>query len=440
MAISNEVTRAISKRLSKRRLFYVSRDLERALGDCLEIKNYRIITNDNEFSRNLAKQHPNIILINEKNQLDTRELLQHPKTKRLIKKTDFVLVFKNNQIIENICRERNWKLLNPYSKMAEKVENKISQIMWLEKLEKYLPAHRVDLCENIEWRGEPFIVQFNHSHTGSGTFLIEAKKHLDELQQKFPKRQVRIMEYIKGPVFTNNNIVWGDKTLMGSISYQITGLSPFTDSKFATIGNDWALPTQMLNSKQFKQYKKIVDDLGEKLHTQGWKGLFGVDVIVNEKTGQLYLLEINARQPASTTFESQLQQTVIPTEAAPATERRNPLNKELAKAKYKGPLDHARDDSKQTTTFATHLAALLDIKPHKAELVKINNGAQIIQRVTEKTSTINFKLEHKSILNVIRYKNTEIGSDLVRIQSSEGIMAKENTLNKLGKLIRASLC
>jgi predicted ATP-grasp superfamily ATP-dependent carboligase len=410
MVSSNELTRAIAKRLGTRRLFYVCRDLERAVGDCLKIKNYRIITNENEFSRTLAKQHSNIILISYKNQLDTSQLLQHPKTKRLIKKTDFVLVFKNNQMIENICKERGWKLLNPNSKLAEKVENKISQIAWLEKLEKYLPAHRLDLCENIEWRGEPFIVQFNHSHTGSGTFLIDSKKHLDDLQQKFPKRQVRIMEYIKGHVFTNNNIVWEGKTLIGNISYQITGLSPFTDSKFATIGNDWALPTQLLNIGQIKQYKKIVTDLGEKLGAQGWKGLFGVDIIVDEKTGQLYLLEINSRQPASTTFESQLEK------------------KEVGIKKL------------GITTFEAHLASLLDL-PYKAyELIPINNGAQIIQRVTQKISTAHINLQHTSILSIIKYANSAPDSDLVRIQSSEGIMAKENSLNKLGKLIRTSLC
>src|SRR3989339_73258 len=106
-----------------------------------------------------------------------------------------------------------------------------------------------------------------------------------------------------------------------------------------------------LARKQIKQYKKIVTDIGKKLNNDGWKGLFGVDIIVNEKTGQLYLLEINARQPASTTFESQLQ-----------------------------ILQDETEESK-TTTFEAHLAAVLGIKPTNTELITINNGAQIVQRV-----------------------------------------------------------
>ncbi len=413
MAISNGLHKAIAKRLSTHRLFYVCRDLERAMGDCLDLKQYRIITNETEFSRHLARQYKNIILIKETNQLDTFHLLQHPKTKKLIKKTDHILVFKNNAVIENFCREQKWKLLNPSTKLAEKVENKISQIAWLEKLEKYLPAHRVDLCENVAWRGEPFIIQFNHSHTGSGTFLIDSKKDLDELQQKFPKRQVRIVEYIKGPVFTSNNIVWGDTVITSNISYQITGLPPFTDSAFATIGNDWNLSHQLLNSTQVKQYEQMVDALGKKLRAEGWKGLFGVDVIMEEKTGKLYLLEINARQPASTTFESELQRATILNEG---------------------------NNNKRMTTFTAHLASLLGVKQHKTELVKITDGAQIIQRVTKKISQVNFNLKHDNLINTIPYKNHEPDADLFRIQLNAGIMKKHATLNKLGKIIAAAIC
>ncbi len=410
MVISNKIHTSLAKRLTTRRLFYVCRDAERALGDCLDIKNYRIVTNDTPYAREMAKQHKNIILIKEQNQLDTLDLLRHEKTKKMIKKNDYILVFKNNATIENYCHEKKYKLLNPSTKLAEKVENKISQITWLDTLAKYLPAHRIDLCENIAWRGEPFIVQFNHSHTGNGTFLIDSKKHLDELQQKFPKRQVRIMEYITGPVFTNNNIIWDKDILLGNISYQITGLSPFTDSKFATIGNDWKLPTELLDAKQIKQYTEIVRNVGKKLQQEGWKGLFGVDIIMEEKTGRLCLLEINARQPASTSFESQLQKL----------ENRN-LKLEI-------------------TTFAAHIASLLGIKPNTAQLTKISDGAQIIQRVTGKISRVNFKLQEKNILQIIPYLNHEPGSDLLRIQTNIGIIKKPGTLNKLGKTIASAIC
>ncbi len=401
MPTSNSVITAISKRLAKRRLFYVCRDIERATGIDLSLENYYIITNYNEFSAKLARQYLHIILIKEKEQLDTYHLLTHKQALDTIKKNDFVLVFKNNALIEAECQKNGWQLLNPDSKLADKIESKISQVEWLGNLAKYLPPHKIDVCGNITWSGQPFILQFNHSHTGGGTFFINSAKKLTDLKLKFAKREVRIADYIEGPVFTNNNVVWGNKILTGNINYQITGLSPFTDNKFATIGNDWALPHKILSKKQILQYKKIATEIGKKLRKDNWKGLYGVDIIVDAKTGRLYLLEINARQPASTTFESQLQKT-------------------FGKA--------------GVSTFEAHLASLLDIQPDKYKLIQIYDGAQIIQRVTKKKINI-AKIKDNSLINTIKYNNTLPGSDLIRFQFNKGLMKKHNELNALGKKI-----
>ncbi len=418
MPNSNSLIKAVEKRLAKRRLFYVCRDIERAAG--LRAKNYFVIANHTNYAAKLARQDSNIILIKEKNQLDTQELLKHPRVEKIIRKNDFVLVFKNNSIIEDACQKHGWHLLNPGAKLADKIESKISQIEWLGHLAKYLPKHRVDICQNIKWPGKPFILQYNHAHTGSGTLFINTKKRLNELAIKFPKRPVRISQYIEGPAFTNNNVVWDDKILMGNINYQITGLAPFTDNKFATIGNDWMLPSKVLSTKQIKQYKQIVTEIGRKLSKDGWKGLFGIDIIMDEKNGRLYLLEINARQPASTTFESQLQKSKV---------------QSLKHAPYRTEGSGSRS---KVSTFEAHLASLLDLTNKEYKLISVHDGAQIIQRVTKKKIKIP-KIKNKSILNIIAYNNTAIGADLTRIQCSHGIMQTANTFNKIGKEIRSAL-
>src|SRR3989338_601487 len=99
MLTSNQLIMAIEKRLGRRRLFYVCRDIERAAG--LQAKNYFIITNHNAYAQKLARQDSNIIIIKEKNQLNTVELLQHWRAKQAVRKNDFVLVFKNSSQIEN---------------------------------------------------------------------------------------------------------------------------------------------------------------------------------------------------------------------------------------------------------------------------------------------------------------------------------------------------
>ncbi|PIT88112.1 MAG: hypothetical protein COU29_03820 [Candidatus Magasanikbacteria bacterium CG10_big_fil_rev_8_21_14_0_10_36_32] len=395
------------KKAKKRRIFYICRDLERALGMEQNQPDYFIITNATGFARKIAKTNKRIILISEKKTLDTREMLAHPQTAENISAGDYVMVFKNTIQIENICLEHKWQLLNPPAILAAQVEEKISQVLWLGSLKKFLPLIKIDKLKNVTWTGTKFILQYNRSHTGSGTILITSSRQLSKIKKQFPEREARLSKFIDGPMFTNNNIVWNKKIMTGNINYQITGLKPFTDNKFATVGNDWFLPDKILTPAQIKQYKKIAIEVGKKLSKDGWRGLYGIDAVLETKTGRLYLIEINARQPASTTYESQLQQRV-------------------------------RDKKQSITVFDAHLSSLLNLNSNGLKLIKINNGAQIIQRVTADIYHLpKIKINKKNNFNFIQYQNEKIDSDLLRIQTDQGIMSKHKTFNDCGlKLIK----
>lgn len=439
----------LQKALKQAPIVYVTRDIERALGLPAgrhglpkAYQNYHIITNSGAHAKEETKTRLNILLIKDTKQLDTRELLAHPKTKAYVNKlkNPRVVVFKNTTQIEKLCAENGWALLNPPAALANRVEEKISQLQWLGELTKYLPPHRVMVLKDLtsattphpslvrrggqlspsaregaqgEWE-LPFVLQFNRAHTGSGTILIESEKQLNELKKQFPNREVRVTQYISGPAFTNNNVVWGKKVLIGNINYQITGLSPFTARPFATIGNDWRLSHELLTKKQQIQYRRIATDVGKKLAKDGWKGLFGIDVIQDEATGKLYLIEINARQPASTTFESQLQEL-------PPRGGRSP--------KRPGGV----------TTFEAHLASLVGLPATSYKLQAITNGAQVVLKNKEKriksnelnriVKNLKFKIKN---LKLIAYDNTGPESDLLRIQSNKGVMEKHGEFNRLG--------
>ena len=393
-------TNELNRKIGNKRLFYIARDVERATaGLLLAIPNFYIITNDSPYARELAKKNKRVVIVKSKKILDTWEMLtlKHKGIKALkqIKKGDFVMVFKNTEQIERICKENNWTLLNPSADLSKIVEEKISQVKWLGPLTKYLPPHRVDVLKNIVWKKNPFILQFNRAHTGTGTFLVKNKKQLDELKQKFPNREARVTKFIAGTMFTNNNVVWGNKILLGNINYQITGEKPFTDNLFATVGNNWKKASLILTPGQIKQYQKIATDIGKRLAKNGWKGLFGIDVMLEEKTKKMYLIEINARQPASTTFESELQ--------------RENMRHETWNKTQKTPI----------TTFEAHLRALLGVKPNEYELIKIKDGGQVIKRVGTGTSPSAkklFKKLEKHAWRVIKYNNSKPGEDEIRYQ------------------------
>lgn len=239
-------------------VFYVTRDIERATS--LEMPGYFIISNSTPSGKKIAQTRTNILLIENHTLLDTHELLSHAEVQKFIQKNSegkdpSIVVFKNTTVIEKICREKNWKLLNPSAKLAQKIEEKITQVEWLGELTKYLPPHKIQLAKDVpfdETTDMPFILQFNRAHTGLGTMFISSNLELKEIQDKFPDRPVRITEFISGPMLTSNNVVTDDRVLIGNMSYQITGMQPFTDKPFATIGNDWALPHKILSPKNLQ--------------------------------------------------------------------------------------------------------------------------------------------------------------------------------------------
>jgi len=405
MALANEAKKLLKKKLARKRLFYVARDAERAEAGLTDstINNFYIITNPSDRAKELKKLYPHqIIIVPGKTPKNTLELLRDKKIKKLFRSDDWVIVFKPTELIERECAKIGINLINPPAKLASQIEEKISQVSWLGNLTQFLPKTKIDIVKNIKWQNKKFILQFNRAHTGSGTILVESAKQLKEIENLFPNREARVCQYIKGPIITSNNTVTKNKILVGNISYQITGLYPFTGNTFSTIGNDWAWPVKQMSARQKKYYEQIAVQIGKRLRQSGWKGLFGIDAVIEEKTGKIYLIEINARQPASTSFESYLQN----------------------QSKNIG-----------VNTFFTHLFALLNIDC-QLPIIEIRDGAQIIQRVTEETKILPAPLCFKPVAwKYSIYNNSKIGEDLMRIQTTKGIIASHNELNEHGNEI-----
>lgn len=384
----------------KRPLVYVTRDIERALGMKPE-GSYYVVSNNTAFGRESQRQSPeNIVLIKSREILDTDDLLVRKEAVDLISslKAD-VVVFIPTPRTERIAKELGWNLLNPSALLARKVEEKISQVRWLAQDAKLLPPHRICAVKDASFDGKRSVIQFNHSHTGEGTFVIDDEKVLRHLQVKFPNRECRIVDFIEGPIFTVSAVVAGKSVAVGNPNYQITGLRPFTDLPFSTIGNDWSLPRDPKFKSAYEDAKRIAKTVGARLQKDGWKGLFGIDVVFDLKTRKTFLLEINARQPASAVFESWLQ--------------------------------------KENTIFEAHIKALLDIPVSKVK--EIESGAQIVKRVTEPSFLVDRGTLSAKGFSVIAYENTDRNKELFRIQSSKGIMKDHNAFNDLGESITSCI-
>jgi len=341
MITNEQIIEQVNKKIKNNPVFYVTRDKERGAGIEDLLKNYKIITTSPP--------------------KDTAEIID----KKLFPLKSNIIVFKNNARIQRICKEKGLKLLNSDYSLGEKFENKISQFNWLKTIiPNNLPKTIIATPEQtsfgkiIQKVNSPFVLQFNYGHSGEGTFLISKEKQFLKIKEKFPQREIKCLEFIKNPTITLNVCVWPAKgadkpncILIGNPSVQITGLKHLTDFRFSTVGNDWSLANKILKQEDLKQINKLSEIIGQEMKKQGWRGLFGLDIIKKKK--KWLVIEINARQPASTGLETKIQ----------------------------------RRTGNGINIFTAHLAALLKLPlpdscfEIKKSFQKIRNGGQIIKKI-----------------------------------------------------------
>ena len=87
---------------------------------------------------------------------------------------------------------------------------------------------------------------------------------------------------------------------MGPPALQISGIRELDENPFATCGRQW--PVTSLDTAQIQTITQISMVAGKLMIKAGFKGFFGMDFVIEKKTGKVFVSEINARMTASTPF------------------------------------------------------------------------------------------------------------------------------------------
>jgi hypothetical protein len=247
---------------------------------------------------------------------NSNRLLQHKLVKDYIAKNTpintkpAIMVFKVSLAIEKTCQKYGLTLLNTSSALNKKYELKISQFNNLPKLLCFFPKTIITTLSKTNYNeiskklGKTFVIQYNRGHTGSSTSFIKDEKDFIKEKQLYPNRLARIAELIKGESYTVNACSTRFGIAYGGLSYQITGIKECTNKEGGTVGNDWSYPKK-LKPKVHSQIKEILEKLHSEMFASGIKGLFGIDIIITPRQ-RVYLIEVNARQPASTSMHTKL--------------------------------------------------------------------------------------------------------------------------------------
>lgn len=311
-------------------IFYVTNNVDKGVGLEKIIPNYHIvcIDYDDEVDCLIEKGVKVFCLekeIGRKNIIfrSSALLLNHRLVKEYIKKNSSdnfppaVILFKPTLAAEKITRINQWTILNNSAGLSRELESKLNFLAIAKAAKVKIPEadifdlRRVSFYELKKYY-DHFVVQFGGGFAGNATFFIkniaEYAKFFSNSLAKAANKQpllVKVSKFIKGTPVTVNACIAANKIIIGKPCYQITGAKECTSNSSTTCGNDWG--SLAISSEALKEIENIAEKIGKYMEERNYKGIFGLDFVVDGENKNVYLIEINPRMVASVPFYTKLE-------------------------------------------------------------------------------------------------------------------------------------
>ncbi len=303
-------------------LIYFSREAERAIGLEKYLENFHICCiEDNDIVDNLLEKGISIFCLEKEGvellHKSTGNLLSQNQTKDWINKIKtnkgfYALTFIPTNTLNYKISNLGGRLLGNDYELHQIFENKIKAVSHLEGAKIRTPKnqkkyfHELTHEKIIEQFGDKFVLQEERAHTGSGTHFSISKDELENMSNEKAGNIVKISEYIEGIPMTVNVCIYNNSIYIGGLQYQITGIKELTSSVGATVGNDFDwFYSKEISDELLVDLTTEISKIGKMLIEQGYRGLFGLDLIIKED--EAYLIEINARQTSNIPFQTYLE-------------------------------------------------------------------------------------------------------------------------------------
>ncbi len=210
-------------------------------------------------------------------------------------------------IIEQICQEQNWlQIANPKHFAKATFEDKIYFRKLL--LENNLPVIPGEIVAKSDLNysalakkyEEKMVIQIPDLGGGKGTFFIHSevdfKALLENIYFKKHAGSLTVAKYIGGPSPSMTGVVTKHGVITSRLIKQILAVPECVSSDKgpgAFVGHDFSVShfSPVLREKA----AVIVKMVGQVMQIKGYRGIFGIDFVVDEKEQEIYPVECNPR-------------------------------------------------------------------------------------------------------------------------------------------------
>lgn len=143
--------------------------------------------------------------------------------------------------------------------------------------------------------GDDLVVQLPWGDSGKTTFFIKDRAGWDDAEKDntLTGVEMKVMKRINCRPVAVEAVLTRHGTLVGPIMADITGFTELTPYPGGWAGNDVHL--DVLTEDQRNRARVLTEHLGDRLGSEGYRGFFEVDFLVDTESGELYLGELNPR-------------------------------------------------------------------------------------------------------------------------------------------------
>ncbi|WP_417523632.1 biotin carboxylase [Marinovum sp.] len=258
-------------------------------------------------------RHPNVIVPSEMphDEFQSIEdinnyLLQHKEVVDYVKarggKPKFVFLMFD-ETTERLVKELGGELWFPKAKLRSSMDNKIETVRignkagvpsvpnTLSEVRDY--AHLREVCEKAGL-GHDLVLQSAYGDSGHTTFFIASeadfRKHEHEI---VGEGEIKIMKRIDCRGSAIEACATSQGTIVGPLMTELVGFKDLTPYRGGWCGNE--IFSTAFPPKTRQMARELTFKFGEQLRKEGYRGYFELDFLIDKKTGDIWLGELNPR-------------------------------------------------------------------------------------------------------------------------------------------------
>ncbi|GAA3736728.1 ATP-grasp domain-containing protein [Streptomyces tremellae] len=201
------------------------------------------------------------------------------------------------------ARAHGHRLLAPDPAVTARAADKIEALGLLRAAGVAVPEHVVVPARDradaaAYWRADwpaAVLQRRENNLLGQGTVRVDDARALDAALRAWPGRALRLSRLVSGRSLTVSACVGGDRTVVGAVSQQLVGLPGLGAGWGTHCGNQLLDPADLLPGAYLRA-RAAAHSVGEVLRAQGYRGVFGLDLLESpEAGGEMLGVEINPR-------------------------------------------------------------------------------------------------------------------------------------------------